>query len=93
MSFQDLKEWPLSHVLSNHVVASGVTQGGIDGQTQVVHDVRVSQLVQDFNLLDEVLDCFLGQLAFAEALDGDLGTFPDASKDVAIATACQEITL
>ena len=55
--------------------------------------MRVSQLIQDFDLLDEVLDGFLGELAFAKALDGNLGTFPDTSKDVSIATACQEISL
>jgi hypothetical protein len=53
----------------------------------------VSQLVQDFDLLDEVLDGFLRELTFAEALDGNLGTFPDTSKNVSIATACQEISL
>ena len=54
--------------------------------------MRVSQLIQDFDLLDEVLDSFLGELAFAEALDGNLGAFPDTSKDVSIATACQEVS-
>ena len=53
----------------------------------------MSQLVQDFYLLDEVFDGFFGELAFAKALDGNLCTFPDTSKDVSIATACQEISL
>ena len=51
------------------------------------------QLVQNFDLLDEVLYGFFGELAFAEALDGNLGTFPDTSKHVSIATACQEVSL
>jgi len=52
----------------------------------------VSQLVQDFDLFDEILDGFFGELAFAEALDGNLCAFPHSSKDVSIATACQEVS-
>jgi len=52
----------------------------------------MSQLVQDFDLFDEVLDGFFGELAFAEALDRNLGAFPDTSKDVSIPTACQEVS-
>jgi hypothetical protein len=53
----------------------------------------VSQLIQHFDLLDEVFDGFFGELTFTEAFDGNLGAFPNTSKDVSIATACQEISL
>ena len=59
MSFQDLEERALPYKFCDHVVVPRVTDGGIYGEAQVVHYVWMSQLVQDFDLFDEVLDGFL----------------------------------
>ena len=76
-------------VLGDHKVVRLV----VEADAEVLDYVRMPNLVDDFDLLDEVGDALALSALSAESLDGDLRTHPVCLEHLAVATAAQIICL
>lgn len=53
----------------------------------------MSELIQHFNLLDEVFESLSGHVALSELFDSDSGPHPTCLEDITVATSPDKIVL
>ena len=65
----------------------------VEADAHVEDNVGMAQLVEHLDLLDEVFQCLLGHVSFAELLDSDKRPHPTRLKDITVATSPNEVRL
>ena len=86
---KQVKKTALAYELSDHVEEGLLLEVNADAHVQ--NYVRMAELVQHLNLLDEIFQSFSSHVPLAKLLDSDFGAHPPSLKDVAIATSTNQI--